>query len=125
MNETIRDACNIRVKRKTIEAKRKEDKRKYQKEMLENISTYDFGLEGRLDFPRLDLEPIDPPEERVSADVFFAFGSATQPLDWLLGQELHERIGIKRIRIKTKKNIFQFTFPISSLGINCQIKKVN
>ncbi len=72
--------------------------------MFENISTYDFGLEGRLNFPRLDLEPIDPPEERVSADVFFAFGSATQPLDWLLGQELHERIRKNGFNKKKKKN---------------------
>jgi hypothetical protein len=66
-------------------------KKEIEKENVWNISTYDFGLEGRLDFPRLDLEPIDPPEERVSADVFFAFGSATQSLDWLLGQELDEK----------------------------------
>jgi hypothetical protein len=55
---------------------------------LKNILTYDFRLKGRLDFSRLDFEPIDPSEEWVSADVFFAFGSASQPLDWLFGQEL-------------------------------------
>lgn len=53
--------------------------------------TYDFRLEGRLDFPSFDLEPIDPPEEWVRADVLLALGTAAQSFLWGLGEELGER----------------------------------
>ena len=73
------------------------------------MSTYDFRLEGRLDFPRLDFEPIDPPEERVGADVFIAFGIASQPLDGLLGQELNLlRDFLKKMLANCKKKLNKY-----------------
>lgn len=53
-----------------------------------NGMTYDFWLEGWLNLPGFDLEPIDSPEERVGADVLLTLGTTSKPLLWCFGQKL-------------------------------------
>ena len=66
-------------------------------------STYDFGLERRLDFSGFDFEPIDTSEERMGADVFLAGGGAAQSLQRRFRQELREDKGKKEWNCSLEK----------------------
>ena len=63
--------------------------------------TYDFGLEGRLDFPGLDFLPINSAEELMSSDLFLAFVARTaQPFSRIFCQQaLANLFGLARQRL--------------------------
>ena len=77
-----------------VERQRKEERERKRESEREGegeerrAGTHNLGFEGRLDFPVLQLLPVNPPEEGVGSHVLFSLWTTPKTLQGLLGQEL-------------------------------------
>ena len=62
------------------------------------LFTHNFRFEGRLNLSRLQLFPINSPEEGMGLDFIFSFLQTSQPLSGIFNQQLKIKVNVKNVQ---------------------------